>query len=144
MTSVNAKSMQDFQGWGATAGVSGKLGPGLGFDYGASRSYDPNNKNGRVVDTEVVSVELGAVLTPYAVPAEFHGGASYSKAANTTNLTPYITSAANSAKSGVQYSYAYIQSQINYIQQQINNLRQQQNAQTLQCVQKSNSNKSNN
>jgi len=125
MTSKNAQSLQDFQGWGATGGVSGKLGPGLGFDYGASRVGDPNNKNGRVVDTETLSVELGAVATPYVMPVEFHGGGSYSQVSNGTNLTPYITSAANSVRSFVQSSYAYIQAQISYIQQEINTLRQQ-------------------
>jgi hypothetical protein len=64
--------MQDFQGWGATAGGSGKLIIDLGLDFGASRVDDPNNKNGRVADTETFSIGLGAVETPYAVPAEFH------------------------------------------------------------------------
>jgi hypothetical protein len=125
MTSKNAQSMQDFQGWGATGGGSAKLGPGIGFDFGGSRVDDPNNKKGRVVGTETVSFELGAVVTPYALPAEIHGGGSYSQVSNTTNLTPYITSAASSVRSSVQYTYAYIQSEINYIQQQINVLRQQ-------------------
>jgi RHS repeat-associated protein len=44
MMSKNAQSLQDFQGWGATGGASGKIGPGLGFDYGASSVNDPNNK----------------------------------------------------------------------------------------------------
>jgi RHS repeat-associated protein len=138
MTSQNAQSLQDFQGWGATGGVSGKIGPGLGLDFGASRVDDPNNKKGRVVNTETLSVELGTVVTPYVVPAEFHGGGSYSQVSNATNLTPYITSAANSVKSGVQSSYAYIQAQINYIQQEINVLRQQ----IAQLSQKSSNSKS--
>jgi hypothetical protein len=125
MTSKNTQSMQDLQGWGATGGVSGKAIGDIGFDFGASRVDDPNNKKGRVVDAETISFGLGAVATPYVLPVEFHGGASYSQVKNTTNLTPYITSAANSVKSGVQYSYTYIQSQITYIQKEINALRQQ-------------------
>jgi RHS repeat-associated protein len=140
MTSKNAQSLQDFEGWGPTGGVSGKLGLDLGFDFGASRVNDPNNRKGRLVDTETLSVGLGAVATPYAVPAEFHGGGSYSQVSNTTNLTPYVTSAANSVKSGVQSSYAYIQAQLNYIQQEINVLRQQ----IAQLSQNSNNSKSNN
>jgi hypothetical protein len=163
MTSKNAQSLQDFQGWGSYRGrlipipdrfesnptlaggvwivatmpsriqsdleaVSGKLGLDLGFDYGAARVDDPNNKKGRVVDAETL------------VSVEFHGGGSYSQVSNTTNLTPYITSAANSVKSGVQSSYAYIQAQINYIQQELNVLRQL----VAQIVQTSSNNKSTN
>jgi len=125
MTSMNAQSLQDFQGWGATGGVSGKAIGDIGVDFGAARVDDPNDKKGRIVDAETLSFGLGAVLTPYVAPVEFHGGGSYSQVSNATNLTPYITSAANSVKSGVQSSYAYIQAQINYIQQEINTLRQQ-------------------
>jgi hypothetical protein len=139
MTSKSAQSLQDFNGWAATGGVSGKLGPGLGYDYGLAIVDDPNNKKGRLVDTETLSVELGAIVTPYVVPVEFHGGCSYSHASNITNLTPYITNAANAVKSGAQSSYGYIQSQLNYIQQQPNVLRQQ----LAQLSQNSSNSKSN-
>jgi RHS repeat-associated protein len=141
MTSKNAQSMQDFQGWGATGGVSAKAIGDIGFDFGAARVDDPNKKKReRVVDAETVSFGLGAVATPYVLPVEFHGGGSYSQVANTTKLIPYVTGAANSVKSAVQYSYAYIQSQINYIQQEINVLRQQ----IAQLSQSPSSSKSNN
>jgi RHS repeat-associated protein len=71
MTSKNAQSLQDFQGWGATAGGSAKIGPGIGFDFGGSRVDDPNNKKGRVVDAETISFELGAVRPHMWHPSNF-------------------------------------------------------------------------
>ena len=67
MTSKNAQSMQDLQGWGATGGVSGKAIGDIGFDFGASRVDDPNNKKGRVVDAETISFGLGAVADSICV-----------------------------------------------------------------------------
>ena len=48
MTSKSAQSLQDFQGWGATGGVSGKLGLDLGLDFGAARVDDPTADSGHM------------------------------------------------------------------------------------------------
>jgi hypothetical protein len=65
---------------------------------------------------------VGAVATPYEIPAEFHGRGGYSASPYSVNVTSGVTSVANTVRSGVQSAY---QSVISLIQQQITAIRQE-------------------
>jgi hypothetical protein len=124
MTSLNAQSMQDLEGPEAVVGGSVKAVGDLGLDIGLARSDDPNNPNRKnsLIDTETVSVGIGAVATPYELPVEFHGGGGYSASSYTTNVTSQVTSMASAAASGIQSAY---QSAVSLIQQEINVIQQE-------------------
>ena len=121
MYSPNAQSIQDLKGVDVTAGASIKYGVDVGYDVSMSKSDKPN----KPAMTYTGSLGIGGVATPYALPAEVHGGVNYSKPIVQYNLTPTIANVRSTTISSAQYIYSYIQAQINSIRQQIQTLQNQ-------------------
>ncbi|MGH9878586.1 MAG: hypothetical protein ACRD5H_13195, partial [Nitrososphaerales archaeon] len=99
-----------------------KAGIDVGVDFGISK----NSANKRIT-TYTGSLGIGGVVTPYAVPAEMHGGLAYTTAVSKVNLTQTFTNAANMARAGGQAAYSSFQGQISKIQSQLKDIQQKLN-----------------
>ena len=116
----NARNISELEGPDATVGGSVRAGADIGVDIGMSSS--PTDSS-RTVVTVTPGFGFGGTLTPYVVPAEVHGGASYSTAVAQTNLTQSVTNGVNAAKTGIQNQLNSISNQIKQLQKAINSSR---------------------
>ena len=61
-----------------------------------------------------MSVGAGAAATPYAVPAEVHGGVSYTKSLGAVNITQAVKETYNVLYTNARSTYSSMQKQLNY------------------------------
>ena len=117
--SPNAKSIKDLEGIDVGGGGSLRAGLSGAFDIGTSK---PDNYNNRIT-TMTISGGFGLNITPYALPAEVHGGVSYTRSLGSINLTQSATNAYSATQNGTHSISASLQRQLNQIQSQINALK---------------------
>ena len=117
--SPNAKSISDLEGVDVGGGGSAKFGFTFGLDAAVSKPDINRNR----ITTYTGSIGLGGAATPYVLPVEVHGGASYTKSIGSVNASQSVTNAYRTAQDSTRAIYTSLQKQLDNIKSQVNALK---------------------